>query len=257
MLGARVEQRRRGVREQPAAHRVVALADALQGPAQRAALAGRGGLLLLALGRHVDGDRHAHPHVLRALDHAAARRARQVRALERAQAEVGVRAVALVVDHRVQAGRVPRHEGRVPVAQRAQPLGGVRGLAREGRRVAARRVQHAAHVLEPVGRQDAGRQHVVRVVHRLQVGAHARRQLVQLGRRDAVVDAMHRGDDDAVDVDRRGLLVRAQQARDAVADLVVRDDHALAVAVADLHLGGRRRRPVTGARVPGRGAPGP
>ena len=127
------------------------------------------------------------------------------------------------------------HESVEGVIERARRLG------LHVAHLAAERIGHTvlrkaqSDALCHVRHRDLGCQLVVRIVNALQRRANPRGQLVQLLRRDTVVYAVNRLDDDLIDVYLRELVFVAQTG-DAALDLVIGHVETAALAISDLHV---------------------
>ena len=200
VLQAGVEERGRRVRRQFERHGIVRFLDALEIVCP-------------------DAERDAQQHVLRALDDAAVD-ARQVQALERPHREEIVAVVPREIEHGVE--RVGARLDRGPDVLAHHALHLSKGLEHAGRRVAVqvadRDVRREDRVVGVLGRHARG---------------DLRRQRVDLGGRDVVVEARARL---LRDLDRRHAQRRAiGDALQALGDLVEVDVLEGSVTLDDLH----------------------
>ncbi|GIX65122.1 signal peptide containing protein [Babesia caballi] len=177
----------------------------------------------------VDACRHAHKHVLRALDDLVVN-AQQVRALQRLQAEVVVLEVPRVIDLGVDAIDV-RHQEAVDLLADQGRVAVVNVLVLEERRRDLAVV--VLRVLVEVVHHDARSQFGVVGVSGRHVSARLRRQLVELRRADARVHSVDDRLRDARSVDQTVEAVR--QLANALQNAVKLHLLLLAPAVDDVH----------------------
>mmetsp|Transcript_29694 Transcript_29694/g.97086 ORF Transcript_29694/g.97086 Transcript_29694/m.97086 type:complete len:755 (-) Transcript_29694:490-2754(-) len=229
-LGARragVEERRRRVREHLLRHHLVGLQRAREVVA-------------------VDAQRDAHDHVLRPLRDRTVE-AHEVTPLERLEPEIVVLEVAVVDDGRVDRVLVLLHRGVSLVGNQR------RGLLRLGVHVLVELLddvgERLVRRLVEVRHGDARGEHGEVGVLRRHVGRRLGRELVELVRRHAVVDALDHLLRDLVRLDVLGVEAVAELL-DAARDLVVAHGLLLAVALHDLHVVVRGHRTAALAEGP-------